>query len=145
AMKSQVIGFLGSFALATSLVAQGASTQNPPPAQTPPPQQQQQQQPQADQRKGTEVTFTGCVIQGSTPATFILDNARVKPDDPNEKAVTYVLLADTEDLMLKEHLTHQVRVVGEVERRTPPVAQPGQKIPEKDLLKLTAKGGTLVA
>jgi len=141
-MKSQVLGFLGSFVVATSLMAQG--TQNPPPTQPPPPQQQQQQQ-QADQRKGTEVTYTGCVIQGSTPATFILEDARTKPDDPNEKTVTYVLLPGTEDLMLKEHLNHQVRVVGELERRTPPVAQPGQKIPEKDLLKFTAKGVTLVA
>jgi hypothetical protein len=139
-MKSQVIGIVGSFVLATSLAAQGA-VQNPPPGQTPPPAQQQV----AEKQKGTEVSITGCVIQGSTPAIFIIDNAKVKPEDPNEKPVTYVLVAGTEDLMFKEHLNHEVKVTGEVERRTPPVAQPGQKVAEKDLLKFTTKGVTQVA
>lgn len=130
-MKSQAIGFLGSLVIAATVAAQGVA---PP------------QQAAADQRqKGTEVSITGCVIQGSTPAIFIIDNAKVKPDDPNEKPVSYVLVAGTEDLMLKEHVNKEVRVQGEIERRTPPVAAPGQKVAEKDLLKFTTKGITLVA
>ena len=107
-MKRQVLGVIVSSVFTAGLVA--AQTQQPPP---PPPQQQQQQPaPQREQQKAPEVTVTGCVIQGSSPTVFIFDQVRTNPQDRNEKTKTYVLVAGTEDLMLKDHLNHEVRITG---------------------------------
>ena len=140
-MKRTVFGVLGSFLLAGSLVAAQQQTQ-PPPTQPP---TQPQTQTQTQKPALPEVTLVGCVIQGSSPTVFILENAKMKPEDPNEKAVTYVLVAGAEDLTWQQHLNHEVRLVGTVERRTPPVTPTGQKVAEKDLLKFTAKSATMVA
>jgi hypothetical protein len=104
-----------------------------------------QSTPAQEVPKPTEVTVTGCVIQGSAPTVFILDNARLDPQDRNEKSRTYVLLASTEDLRLRTHLNHEVRVTGLAEVKAVPVPPPGQKVAEKDLPKFTAKTITMVA
>ena len=134
-MKRQVLSVIVASVFATALVAaQGAGAQQPP-AQNPPAQAQ----------KAPETTITGCVIQGSSPTVFILETARLNPQDRNEKAKTYVLVAGTEDLNLKNHLNHEVRVTGMAESKTPPTPPAGQKVAEKDLPKLTAKSVTMVA
>jgi hypothetical protein len=128
-------------ALAVCLVVAGVSAQNPPPtqAQNPPAQQAAPDQ----QKTEPEITLTGCLVQGSTPAVFIFENAKKDPKDTNEAAVKFIVLASTEDLNLRSHLNHQVRITGVSDGRVaPPTAK---KVEEKDMPKLSAKSLTLVA
>ena len=136
-MKRQVIGFLASVMAASALIA--AQTQNPPPKPATPqsPEQSQQTPSKAD------VTLTGCLIQGSSPAVFILDNAKQKADDKTEKAQSYVVTQGAEDLPLAANLNHEVSVMGSAETKAAPPA--GQKVAEKDMPRFTAKSVTLVA
>lgn len=125
-MKNFLTGMLGSLAVATTLVAAQA------------PKEQAKQQP-------AEVSVTGCVTQGSGPTVFILDNARMNAKDMNEKGKTYLLVAGTEDLMLRSHVNHEVTVTGTAESKMAPVPPAGQKINEKELPKFTAKSLTQVS
>src|SRR5215471_20579 len=127
-MKRFAMGLLASLVVATTVIAA-----------------QEQAKPPADQTKPADVTITGCVTQGSSPTTFILDNARMNPRDQNEKAKSFLLVASTEDLGLAKHLNHQVSVTGSAETKMAPPAPAGQKPAEKDLPKLTAKAVTMVA
>lgn len=133
-MKRHVLSVIVASVFATGLVAaqgQGqGSAQQPPTPQT---------------QKAPEAVLTGCIIQGSSPAVFILDSARKNPQDRNEKAQTFLIVAGTEDLKLKEHLNHEVRITGLAETKTPPTPPAGQKVAEKDLPKLTAASVTMVA
>ena len=133
-MKKLALAFAG-VALATSI----AVAPSAPPTQTPP------SEAQTPQQKAPEVTLTGCIIQGSAPSIFILSGAKKNPDDAKETAVTYFLVADAEDLNLKAHVNHSVRITGVPELKTPPVPPPGGKVAEKDLLKFTAKAATMVS
>ena len=133
-MKNLALAFAG-VALATSI----AVAQSAPPTQTQPPQSQTQQQ------KAPEVTLTGCVIQGSAPSIFLLSGAKKDPDNVKEIGTTYFLVADSEDLNLKAHLNHSVRITGVAEMKTPPVPPAGGKVEEKDLLKFSAKAATMVS
>jgi hypothetical protein len=134
-MKRQVLAVFVGTCLATALVAaQGAGSAA----------QGAAQQPQASEQ-AKDVTVTGCVIQGSGPTVFILDDARTNPQDQNEKSRQYVLVAASEDLSLKTHLNQEVRVTGIAELKTPPTPPAGQRVQEKDLPKFTAKSLTMVA
>jgi len=121
------------------------ATQNPPTQTTPATQA-------TDPQKQTppEVTLTGCVVQGSSPTVFILDNAKTDPASAAEKGVKYILASAVEDVDLRTHLNHEVRIVGEVDVKvsanpvTPPVP-PVPPDPEKDLPKLKAKSVTMVS
>lgn len=126
-MKRQVLSVIVGSVFATGLLAAQAATP-----------------PQAAQ-KAPEAAVTGCVIQGSSATVFILDGARLNPQDRNEQAKTYVLVAAAEDLQFKNHLNHEVRVTGVAEAKTPPTPPAGQKVAEKDLPKLTAQSVTMVA
>jgi hypothetical protein len=130
-MKRHVIGVFASVMAASALIAAQSGTT--------PPQQSATAKPSA------EVTVTGCLTQGSSPAVFILDNARQKPDDKTEKAQSYVLVAGSEDLPLPANLNHEVSVSGSADATvtTPPPA--GQKVTEKDMPRFSAKNITLVA
>lgn len=140
-MKNIALAFAG-VALATSI----AVAQSAPPQQTTPPPTQQATPPQTPQtQKAPEVTLTGCVIQGSAPSIYLFSGAKKNPDDPKEVGVTYMLVADSEDLNFKPHLNHSVRLTGLAEQKTPPVPPPGGKVAEKDLLKFTAKSATMVS
>jgi hypothetical protein len=92
-----------------------------------------------------DITLTGCVIQGSGPTVFLLDNARVNTQDPSEKGRTFVITPATEDLNLSTHLDHEVTITGKAEDKVPPVPPAGQKVAEKDLPKLQAGSLTMVA
>jgi hypothetical protein len=131
-MKRHVLSVIVATVFATGLVAAQGSGSAPP-----------QQPPQT--QKAPEATITGCVIQGSSPTVFILEAARVNPQDRNEKVQTYLLVSGTEDLQFKAHLNHEVRVTGVAESKTPPTPPAGQKVAEKDLPKLTAQSVTMVA
>jgi DsbC/DsbD-like thiol-disulfide interchange protein len=127
-MKRQLLGVLASVMTASALIAAQSTTappQNPTPAKA-------------------DITVTGCLIQGSSPAVFVLDNAKQKPDDKAEKAASYVVTQAAEDLPLAANLNHEVSVTGsaDVKAMAPPS---GQKAAEKDLPRFSAKTVTLVA
>ena len=126
-MKRQILGVIMGSTLATALVAaQGAQA---PPA------------PQGDKMK--DVTVTGCLVQGSAPAVFILEDARIDPESKEEKAKTYFLSASVPDL--KANLNQQVRIIGQAETKEPPAPPAGQKVSEQDLPKLSVKTISAVA
>ena len=126
-MKRSLFGLIGSLALASTLVAAQGTAQQPP----------------TETQKPVEVVLTGCIIQGSAPTIFILDNAKVDPADTAEKGRSYVIESAAEDVVLKTHLNHQVKVTGIAEKKALPA--PGQKVEEKDLPKFSAKSATMVA
>jgi|SRR5579864_3542701 len=128
-MKRQLVGVLASVLAASALIAAQSGTT--PPAQ-------------GAAAKAPDVTVTGCLTQGSSPAVFVLDNARQKPDDKTEKGQSYVIVAASEDLPLAANLNHEVSVTGSADKVTAPAAA-GQKPTEKDMPRFSAKNLTLVA
>lgn len=128
-MKRQILGVIIGTSLATALVAaQGAQT---PPAAA----------PQGDKMK--DVTLTGCLVQGSAPAIFLLEDAKANPEDKDEKGKTYFLSAAVPDL--KANLNKEVRIIGQAETKEPPAPPAGQKVQEQDLPKLSVKTIAAVA
>jgi hypothetical protein len=128
-MKRQILGVIMGTTLATALVAaQGA--QAPPAAG-----------PQGDKMK--DVTVTGCLVQGSAPAVFLLEDAKIDPESKEEKGKTYFLSAAVPDL--KANLNKQVRIIGQAETKEPPAPPAGQKVSEQDLPKLAVKTISSVA
>jgi hypothetical protein len=129
------------------------------------------QTPESQKKTPPEVVLTGCVIQGSGPTVFIFDNAKKEANSAVEKGVRYLLVSTVEDVDLRAHLNHEVRIVGEVDIKvsatpatpatppstpptTPPVTTPATRpVPpdpqtpadEKTLPKLTAKSVTMVS
>ncbi len=154
-MKAAVTTLAAVLAITLSTAATYA-TQNPPTQTTPATQATDQKQ------TPPEVTLTGCVVQGSSPTVFILDNAKKDPASATEKGVKYILASAVEDVDLRTHLNKEVRIVGEVDVKvkadpvtpavtpavTPPVTPtvpPVPADPEKDLPKLKAKSVTMVS
>lgn len=88
-----------------------------------------------------DVSLTGCLIQGSSPAVFLLDNARKDPKDKMEQGARYLVVAVGEDLNLRSNLNHEVLMLGQAETKTLPTG----KVEEKDLPRLSAKSVTLVS
>lgn len=123
----QMFGVLMGTALATALVA----AQSAPPAAAPP----------GDQTR--DVTVTGCLVQGSAPAVFLLEDARGNPEDRNEKAKKYFLSAAVPDL--RANLNKEVKISGQAETKEPPMPAAGQKVSDQDLPKLTVKTISAVA
>jgi len=146
-MKRQLIAFAGSLVMAAAVVAaQGTPPQGAPP-QTPPasPNQPQRTVPEAKTGQTADVVLTGCLIQGTGPAIFLLDNAKISANDPAEHAQTYMLKTDAEDVNFKTHLNHEVTITGSsmaMKAAQPPA---GKKADEKDLPTLSAKSLTMVS
>jgi hypothetical protein len=162
-MKTLVLGTIASLTLSVALVA--AQQQTPPPTQqTPPPTQQQQTPPpdpprvptqppttppaQAAAQKLADVELTGCLVQGTGPTVFIIENAKTETQTEAEKGKTYVLVSGAEKLEFTPHLNKKVKISGSLDQTsmakvTPPPA--GQKIEEKDLPRLTVRTVTHVA
>ena len=153
-MTRTVIGSLAGIFVATALVAaqsappsqtppaqttptsQAPTTQTPP-RQTPPPATTPSSQDKDE--KDLDVTLTGCIIQGSGPTVFVLDNAKNASQSAAEKGKTYVLASSGEDVDFVKNINHKVTVSGSAETKTAPMPQPGQKVNENDLPKLKAK------
>jgi len=144
-MKRHAVAFVGSLVMAGVLVAaQGtqAPSQNPPQPnptqQTVPQQDPPNPQPPPEQKRPApiEVTVTGCLIQGSGPDIFILDNAGTGSANP----VRYLLSSWT-DLNVRTHLNHEVTVTGSADAAKAPAG----KVEEKDLPKLAATTITMVS
>ena len=124
-------------ALAVSLAtASTFAMQQPPPAQQAPPAQEQK-------AAAPEVALTGCLVQGSGPAIFVIENAKKDAKSDTEKGVSYIVVASSPDLNLRTHLNHEVTITGQSDGKTAPAT--GTKFEEKDLPKLTAKNVTMVS
>ena len=113
--------------------------QTPPPPNAKPPLQTSAKPTEA------EITLTGCLVQGSASTVFILQNARRDPLSTTEKAARYVVVPAAEDLVLKQHLNHQVRILGVPDGRPQPTPQAGGTFDEKQVPALSAKSLTMVS
>lgn len=94
-----------------------------------------------------EVILTGCIVQGSSPTVFLFENAKKDPASQAEKGVKYLLVATAEDVDLRTHLNHEVRVVGEIDAKVVslPVIPPEKAPAESGLPRLNAKSVTMVS
>jgi hypothetical protein len=133
-MKRQTIGVFASLVVAAALISTQVTAQTGQAGQA-------QAQAAAQVQKPAEVTLTGCLIQGSTPTTFVLDKAKKDPASRTETTVSYVLISKVENMDLTRFLNHQVRVTGAPDPKAPP-ANPAA---EKDLPRLTASAIVNVA
>jgi hypothetical protein len=101
-----------------------AAQESQQPSSRPQPSQEQQRDPSPtptpspssssaarSAQKDADVTLTGCLVQGSSPTVFILENAKTSTDAATAKGKSYVIQAAA-GTDLKEHLNHQVRIVG---------------------------------
>ena len=71
------------------------------------------------------------------------ENVRKDPKSTTEPAVKFLVLASAEDLNLRNHLNHQVRITGLPDGKVAPPTT--SKVEEKDLPRLSAKSVTMVA
>jgi hypothetical protein len=94
--------------------------------------------------KTIDVTVTGCLVAGTAPKTFLLDNARLNPKDSREVAKRYLLTSEVEDMPLKDLVNHEVTATGVVVSRSDikPLPVPPT---DKDLPVLTAKSIATIA
>ena len=144
-MKRNVFGVLASVAIAGALVgAQAQSpTPQPPGAQAPTTEQPRSTPPASTQDRGSSVTLTGCLIQGSSPNVFLLENAKIGPASSSRSSTersssqgqsssssssssssagqaasmsgqTYVIEAAGSSPNLKNDLNHQVTITGTI-------------------------------
>ena len=88
--------------------------------------------------------MTGCLIQGSSPAVFIFENAKKDAKSTTEKGVSYIVVASAGDINLRDHLNHQIEIKGKPDSKAAPMTGAG-KVEEKDLPKLSAKSVKLVS
>jgi hypothetical protein len=133
-MKQHLLGVVGAVVVASALVLAQQAGPAQSTAQTPP-----------APKGGSDVTVTGCLIQGSDASTFLLDNARTATQSRTEKGQTYMLVASGEDLGFAQQLNHEVSITGSADQKTPPPVAAGQKVNEKDLPKLNASALTMVS
>ena len=108
---------------------------------------QAQQAPTEQQKQPPEVILTGCIVQGSSPTVFLFENAKKDPANATDKGLKYLLVATAEDVDLRTHLNHEVRVVGEIDLKVValPVTPPDKPQGESALPKLNAKSITMVS
>jgi hypothetical protein len=122
-MKRTLLSLIASLAVAGTFAAAQESQQ---PSSQPRPSQEQQRDPSPtptptpspssssaaqSAQKEADVTLTGCLVQGSSPTVFILENAKTSTDAATAKGKSYVIQAAA-GTDLKQHLNHQVRIVG---------------------------------
>ena len=154
-MKRTLMGLFASVVLAGTMVAAqdspAAPGQQPPSSPPASPRQQPTPPPSAPaaaaaatDQKAPDVTITGCLVQGSGPTVFILENAKSSTAPATEKGQKYVLdAASGAKVEFTSHLNHQVRIVGMADTKAGEAAAPSSN--EKDLPKLSARTVTMVA
>jgi hypothetical protein len=133
-MTRHVAAFTASLFVASALVL---ARQDPAPIPQNPPDPAREI-PAAKAPAPKDVSVTGCLIQGSSPTVFLLDNAKYSESDKAEPAKTFLLASGAEDVAFKSHLNHEVTISGTADAKQAPVPAPGQKVNEKDLPKFTA-------
>ena len=89
-------------------------------------------------QKFKEVSLTGCLVQGTGPDVFILENAKADPRDASQKGWTYVLASGAAAVSFREHLNNEVRIDGMAEMKMPAPPAAGESVKESDLPKLKA-------
>ena len=98
--------------------------------------------------KATDITVTGCLIQGSAPNVWVLENAKMSTAAATDKGKSYVVVV-TGAADLKPHLNHQVRIVGAESAASRPPApsarRPRRSTDEASFPKLNARTVTMVA
>ena len=103
-MKRQTIGVFASLVVAAALISTQVAAQTGQAGQA-------QAQAAAQVQKPAEVTLTGCLIQGSSPAVFIFENAKKDAKSTTEKGVSYIVVATSGDMNLRgitgEDLLHR--------------------------------------
>jgi len=97
----------------------------------------------SSQQKFTDLTLTGCLVQGSAPTVFVLENAKTNPGDDMEKGRSYLLTPGTDDLDIPHHLNQEVTAIGQPYSKTAPIS--ASRPAEKDLPKFSAKSLITVA
>ena len=88
--------------------------------------------------KFKEVSLTGCLVQGTGPDVFILENAKADPRNASEKGWTYFLASGAAAVSFREHLNNEVRIDGMAEMKMPAPPAAGESVKESDLPKLKA-------
>ena len=151
-MKRAALSLMLSFAVAGSLYAAQAPAPQSQPAAAPAAQAPAPQAPsvaiQTD--KAADITVTGCLIQGSAPNVFVLENAKMSTAPADDKGKSYVVVV-TGAADLKPHLNHQVRIVGGENATVKVTPTPGGgaqvevKQDESSFPKLNARTVTMVA
>ena len=145
-MKRAALSLMLSFAVAGSLYAAQDQAPRPEPAAAPAAQAPAAPAP-ASQDKATDITVTGCLIQGSAPNVWVLENAKMSTAAATDKGKSYVVVV-TGAADLKPHLNHQVRIVGAenaASRAAAPSGQAEGKTDEASFPKLNARTVTMVA
>lgn len=144
-MMRNVLSVMASVLVAGTLVAaQNAPAQAPAPAPAPSPAPQAPAAapaPAAPAQDGDDQMFRGCLIQGSSPTTFILENAKSSAS-ADAKAQSYVVQIQAQPDQIKSILNAHVEVTGTADKVD---ASAEGKRDEKDLPKLTAKRVTRLA
>ena len=84
-------------------------------------------------------TITGCLTQGSSPTSFLLENARMNAQDKSEAGKSYMVVASGSSVDLKAELNHEVTITGTSDGKTAPASSAGSKPDEKTLPRLTAR------
>jgi len=163
-MKQTILGVLASVAMSGAIVAAqdgrapspGESPSQPPAAAASQPAPREQAAPAA--AAATESTVTGCLVQGSGPTVFLLQDAKMSAAAPAagasaslDRGTTYRLEAESgaKAVDFKTYLNRQVSITGKLDAKAPMIAMPAEdgakKIDEKTLGKLTATSLTKLA
>jgi hypothetical protein len=120
-MKRALFGLVIGLAAAGAMIAAQtpADPARDPGASVAPSSSQSPSSSQArssDQDKDS--TLTGCLIQGSGPTVFILDNARMSGQPTTEKGKRYVLAAAASSVDFRSQLNHEVMITGMSDEKT---------------------------
>jgi hypothetical protein len=145
-MKRAALSLMLSFAVAGSLYAAQDPAPRPEPAAAPA-AQAPAAPAQPSQDKTSDITVTGCLIQGSAPNVWVLENAKMSTASATDKGKSYVVVVSGA-ADLKPHLNHQVRIVGAenaASRAAAPSGQAEGKADEASFPKLNARTVTMVA
>jgi len=146
-----ILTLAGTLTFAQQAPAPGAS----PAAPQAPAAQVDRTQPTPD--SVPDVTLTGCLIQGSGPTVYILENAKTSTAMASDKGKSYVLtIAPSSTVNFRDQLNHQVRIVGLTDDKTavivtppaggaPSVSTTVVKVEEKDMPKFSTRTVTRIA
>jgi hypothetical protein len=129
-MNRIVVSSFASFIMASALV--GAQATTPPPTTPAIPGSSTRTDPAvpqdpgtaavviSDQNKDKETMLTGCLVQGSGPTVFLLENAKTASQGSSETGKTYIVAkaATADEVDLSKNLNHKVSISGSAEDLT---------------------------
>ena len=140
-MKRNILSVIASVIIAGTLVgAQNAPSQDQPPAPQAPAAPAPSAQPPAaapsPSQDSDDTTLKGCLIQGSSPTSFVLENAKLATDSADAKGKSYAVEISAQPDQIKSILNSHVQIVGKAEKASSD---------DKGMPKLTAKRVTRIA